>query len=387
MEQLESRYLLTAFDVLVFSKTSGFRHGSIPTGIAAIESLGTANDFSVTATENANHFTAANLANYEAIVFLNTINNVLNSSQEAAMEQYIQNGGGFVGVHSAAGTEPSWGWYGDLVGARFQSHPAIQQATVVVTDQTHPSTAHLPQQWVRTDEWFNYQSNPRGSVNVLATLDESTYSGGVDGADHPIAWYHDFDGGRSWYTGLGHTNASYAETNFLDHLLGGITYAAGQNAQTVSADFNQDGDTDGADFLQWQRGFGITSNATRNDGDANIDGKVDAADLGVWQTNFASSASLSALLSTPPNDIEQVFAFPESVTWKPADGEIFREEVVDFVVSENPSASVISAMALPSDLLELAFDFQPSTDNSERAEASLDLAFADFKDVASRLLS
>jgi glucose/arabinose dehydrogenase len=241
LEQLESRRLLAAFDVLVFSKTAQFRHGSIGAGVAAIQSLGATHDFSVTPTEDAGQFTLANLTNYEAVVFLNTTGDVLNETQQSAFEQYIQGGGGWVGVHSAADTEYSWNWYGELLGAYFQSHPAIQSATIVVADQVHPSTAHLPQQWNRTDEWYNYRVNPRGKVHVLATLDESSYSGGADGFDHPIAWYHDFDGGRAWYTGLGHTNGTYAEPAFRQHLLGGILYAAGQvpadGGATIDANF------------------------------------------------------------------------------------------------------------------------------------------------------
>jgi len=228
MEQLERRDLLAAFDVLVFSKTAGYRHSSIAPGIAAIQALGAAHDFGVVATENANAFTAANLANFDAVIFLNTTGDILNATQQVAFEQYIQGGGGWVGIHSAADTEYAWTWYGGLLGAHFQSHPEIQQATIVVADQVHPSTDDLPERWVRTDEWYNFQTNPRGDVHVLATLDESTYSGGVDGFDHPIAWYHDYDGGRAWYTGLGHTDASYSEPLFREHLLGGIHYAAGQ---------------------------------------------------------------------------------------------------------------------------------------------------------------
>lgn len=243
MEQLESRDMLAAFDVLVFSKTAGFRHSSIAPGIVAIQSLGAAHDFGVVATEDANAFTPANLANFDAVIFLNTTGDILNATQQVAFEQYIQAGGGWAGIHSAADTEYDWAWYGDLLGAYFQSHPAIQQATVVVADQGHPSTDHLPERWIRTDEWYNYQASPRGDVHVLATLDESTYSGGVDGFDHPIAWYHDYDGGRSWYTGLGHTDASYSEPLFREHLLGGIKYAAGQipsdGGATVDANFQK----------------------------------------------------------------------------------------------------------------------------------------------------
>ena len=215
------------YDVLVFSKTAGFRHSSISSGITAIQQLGAANNFTVTATEDATAFTSGNLAQYEAVVFLLTTGDVLNADQQSAFEGYIRAGGGYAGVHAAADTEYSWPWYGSLVGAYFSGHPAVQQATINVEDHDHPSTAHLDATWVRTDEWYDYGSNPRNAVNVLATLDESTYSGGTMGADHPIAWYHDYDGGRSWYTGGGHTDSSYSEPDFRAHLLGGIQYAAG----------------------------------------------------------------------------------------------------------------------------------------------------------------
>ncbi|SNY24788.1 ThuA domain-containing protein [Paractinoplanes atraurantiacus] len=217
------------YDVLVFSKTAGFRHDVIATGIQTIRDLGAANSFTVTATEDANAFTTSNLAQYEAVVFLNTTGDVLNSSQETAFESYIRGGGGYVGVHAAADTEYNWSFYGQLVGAYFSSHPAIQQVTARVQDRGHASTAHLPQAWTRTDELYNYSTNPRSTAHVLATLDESTYSGGTMGSDHPIAWCKTIDGGRSWYTGLGHTQASYSETNFRNHLLGGLRYAANRS--------------------------------------------------------------------------------------------------------------------------------------------------------------
>ena len=213
--------------VLVFSKTAGFRHDSIPAGIAAIRSLGRANDFSVAATENGKTFSPKRLSRFDAVVFLNTTGDVLASRQQAAFKSFIRDGGGWVGVHSAADTEYEWPFYGRLLGAYFQSHPAIQQAIVDVTDRAHPSTKHLPARWVRTDEWYSFRSNPRGSVHVLATLDESTYSGGTMGADHPIAWCHPFKGGRAWYTAGGHTIESYSEPDFRRHLLGGILWAAG----------------------------------------------------------------------------------------------------------------------------------------------------------------
>lgn len=213
--------------VLVFSATAGFRHDSIEAGVAAIEEAGEASGLAVTATEDAGAFTAGNLAQYDAVVFLSTTGDVLNDDQQAAFEQYIAQGGGYAGVHAAADTEYDWPFYGELVGAYFASHPEIQTATVVVEDHEHEATAHLPDAWERTDEWYNYRSNPRDSVHVLASLDEESYSGGTMNGDHPIAWCQEYEGGRSFYTGLGHTAESFADEDFLAHLLGGIRYAAG----------------------------------------------------------------------------------------------------------------------------------------------------------------
>nr|MDT0657493.1 ThuA domain-containing protein [Micromonospora sp. DSM 115978] len=217
------------YSVLVFSKTAGFRHDSIPAGITAIEQLGAANGFTVDATEDGAAFTDANLANYQAVIWLSTTGDVLDPDQQAAFERYIQAGGGYAGIHAASDTEYSWAWYGDLVGAYFASHPANQQATIKVEDHAHPATEGLPEHWSRYDEWYNFQSNPRGDVHVLASLDETSYTPGAGamGHDHPTAWCQDFDGGRAWYTGGGHTIESYAEPEFLAHLLGGIQTAAG----------------------------------------------------------------------------------------------------------------------------------------------------------------
>ncbi|MEV6983499.1 ThuA domain-containing protein [Sphaerisporangium sp. NPDC051017] len=210
-------------EVLVFSRTAGFRHDSIPAGIQAIKDLG----FKVTATEDPGAFTAANLAKYKAVVFLSTTGDVLNDAQQAAFESYIKAGGGYAGVHAAADTEYDWPFYGGLVGAWFASHPAIQPATVKVEDRAHAATAHLGPTWNRSDEWYDFRTNARTTAHVLATLDESSYSGGGMGKDHPIAWCKTYQGGRSFYTGGGHTAASFAEPEFRRHLLGGISYAVG----------------------------------------------------------------------------------------------------------------------------------------------------------------
>ncbi|MFE9607225.1 ThuA domain-containing protein [Streptomyces sp. NPDC006012] len=217
-----------SFDVLVFSKTAGFRHDAIPAGISTLQSLGQQNDFTVTATEDAGAFTPANLAGYEAVVFLSTTGDVLGDSQQSALQSYVDGGGGFLGVHAAADTEYDWPYYGQLVGAWFKSHPAIQQAVVKTEDRTHPATAHLGATWTRTDEWYNYRTNPRANVHVLQSLDESSYTGGEMSGDHPITWCHAQGGGRSFYTGLGHTTESYSDPAFRSLLLGAVRYTAGQ---------------------------------------------------------------------------------------------------------------------------------------------------------------
>jgi cytochrome c len=215
------------FTVLVFSKTTGFRHDSIPQGIAAIEALGAENGFAVETTEDAARFSDAVLARYKVVVFLNTTGDVLDTGEKAAFERYIRSGGGFVGIHSASDTEYGWPWYGRLVGTWFASHPQIQRATIHIANPDNPSMRGLPALWERTDEWYNFRGNPRGAVQILATLDEATYSGGAMGADHPISWCQTIDGGRSWYTAMGHTKESYDEPLFRLHLLGGIESAAG----------------------------------------------------------------------------------------------------------------------------------------------------------------
>ncbi|MET8577376.1 lectin [Streptomyces sp. NPDC005012] len=216
-----------AYGILVFSRTAGFRHSSIDDGIAALRELGAANNFTVDATEDAQSFTSGNLARYKAVVFLSTTGDVLNATQQTAFEQYIRGGGGYVGVHAAADTEYDWPFYEGLAGALFHSHPAIQSATVEVEDRAHDATAHLGGTWQRTDEWYNYRTNPRTTARVLASLDESSYSGGTMSGDHPIAWCKDYQGGRAFYTGGGHTDESYSEASFRRHVLGGIRWAAG----------------------------------------------------------------------------------------------------------------------------------------------------------------
>lgn len=222
-----------ASSILLFSKTKGFYHESIPSGISAIQKLGAQNGFQVDTSKNAGMFTDDNLKKYRAIVFLSTTLDVLNDEQQRAMEKYIQGGGGFVGIHAAADTEYDWPWYNKLVGAYFKSHPNnpnVRKAIVNVLDKSHPSTDELPDRWERSDEWYNYKDiNP--DLKVLAKLDETSYEGGENGDNHPIIWYHEYDGGRAFYTGGGHTKESFEDPVFVKHLLGGIEYAMGVAAK------------------------------------------------------------------------------------------------------------------------------------------------------------
>jgi PKD repeat protein len=233
-----------SFRTLVFSRTAGFRHSSIDEGHAALDTLADENGFQVDHTEDPSLFTPDILSHYDTVTFLMTTGDVLNEAQQGAFEAYIQGGGGYTGVHSASDTEYAWPWYGDLVGAYFISHPAgTPTATVGVEDQEHPSTAGLPDTYEKVDEWYNFKSpdflevgedpyNPRDGegIHVLANVDESTYNppgGGLHPDDHPVIWCQRYDGGLSWYTAMGHTEASYGEPEFLQQVLGGLETTAG----------------------------------------------------------------------------------------------------------------------------------------------------------------
>jgi len=216
-------------NVLVFSKTEQFRHSSIEPGKLAIMKLGQEYGFSVDTTEDSNVFVEKELKKYNVVVWLNTTGDVLNDAQQLEFNRFIQAGGGYVGIHAAADTEYDWPWYGKLCGAYFNGHPNdpnVREAFVRKVDHDHASCKHLPVDWKRFDEWYNFKDiNPE--INVLLNLDESTYEGGTNGENHPIAWYHEFDGGRAFYTGMGHSDEAFEEENFLKLIWGGIDYAAG----------------------------------------------------------------------------------------------------------------------------------------------------------------
>jgi len=194
--------------------------------LAALQHLASREAVPADHSENATDFIAANLARYRVVVFASTTGDVLDANQQTALEGFIGNGGGFVGVHAAADTEYGWPWYGQLVGAWFKAHPPGLQDT-----QVQPERDGRPRgmPWPIRDALYNYRENPRGRVQVVATVDERRYAGGSMGADHPITWCHRFGGGRSWYTGLGHDEAVYRNPHFLAKLRQGLRYAAGRS--------------------------------------------------------------------------------------------------------------------------------------------------------------
>ncbi|MCB7135005.1 ThuA domain-containing protein [Cellulosimicrobium marinum] len=251
------------YTILVVGETLGFRHSHIDNTTQALIELGADNGFTVDVwdppnsssgwwgagspgqpdlTMDSTPFTSTqDLQQYATIVFVSPVDNtnslnpatprLLDDAELAAFQGYIRSGGGFVGLHAATDTMHTVPWYSQLTGggARFASHPAQQTATMRVESPNHPSTAHLPAAWERFDEWYNYTTNPREDVHVLITLDESTYSPGNNamGEDHPLAWCHNFEGGRSWYEGAGHTDASWTDPLFLEHVLKGVQWTAG----------------------------------------------------------------------------------------------------------------------------------------------------------------
>ncbi|MFC7495978.1 MULTISPECIES: ThuA domain-containing protein [unclassified Nocardioides] len=233
------------YRVLVFTKAAGGQHPATAAGVAAIRELGQAQRFVVQVTNDARKFDEEHLKQYRAVVFLNTSGDVLNDAQQLAFERYFADGGGFLGVGSAVETEPGWQFYTELLGTRATGRTSVQPGTIKVADRTHDASKSLPEYWTRTDAWYSFDTNVRGKSHVLATVVEHVddlgsfeiqpwggrlegIEGATMGADHPVTWCKDWRGGRSFYTGLGNTAASFAEVDLRSHLGGAITWAAGQ---------------------------------------------------------------------------------------------------------------------------------------------------------------
>ncbi|GAA3506759.1 ThuA domain-containing protein [Streptomyces prasinosporus] len=216
--------------LLLYTRTTAYRHASVPDAVAAVRALG---EFEADHTEDPAVLERP-LDAYAAVVFLSTSGEVLTPAGRARLAAYVEGGGGFVGVHAAACTEEDWPYYGELLGARFDRHPALQPGRAVVEDRDHPATRHLPPVWEFTDEWYDFRTSPRPAVRVLVSADESSYEGGGMGADHPLAWCRGQGAGRVFYTALGHAAEAYADPAFRAHLRGGIAWAAAPGRQASS---------------------------------------------------------------------------------------------------------------------------------------------------------
>jgi uncharacterized protein len=223
------------FKVFLFTKTAGWHHESIHEGVAAIRKLAERNNFQVDWQENTDFVTEKNLEKYQVIIFLNTTADILNDEQQKAVEKFIQSGKGFVGIHSASDTEYGWPWYTKMVGMMFKIHPEQQTAYLRVLDHNFPGMERFPKKLLWTDEWYEFSAAKSTDLKFLVTVDEKTYNPNAKWGDnvgkgmgdfHPISWYHPYDGGRAFYTALGHIPATFSDQTFLDHIYGGIYWAA-----------------------------------------------------------------------------------------------------------------------------------------------------------------
>ncbi len=214
------------FRVLVFSKTAGFRHQSIPNAVTALKKLGVKHVFHVHASEDPKVLKEESLMKYDVWILVSSTGTMFDEETRASLQKFVQSGKGVVGVHAAADSEYDWPWYNQMMGAYFLAHPAQQTLRLEVVDQDHPATWHLPSSWLWTDELYEFRNiNP--DLNVLLKADESTYKVAKgNGDNHPMAWYHEFDGGRVFYTALGHVDTAWEDDDFMQHLYGGIWYAA-----------------------------------------------------------------------------------------------------------------------------------------------------------------
>ncbi|MEN8764529.1 ThuA domain-containing protein [Wenyingzhuangia sp.] len=250
--------------ILVFSKTEGHRHESIEAGKRAIERIANKKEWDVVFSEDAELLNPKDLSGFDVLFFLNTSGDILNESQQNAMQSFLTNGKGFIGTHAATDTEKDWEWYVNLLGATFASHPKRQTATLRINKKHgHPAVSHLNDEEVFFDEWYNFKNPVAQHVNVLATLDESTYSGKRMGGEHPITWYHHYDGARVFYTGLGHTIASYSDDRLLNQIEAGIEWASGKvNVKTLTSKWKPLLDDD--PFTNWDVFLGVPHGSVKN---------------------------------------------------------------------------------------------------------------------------
>ena len=220
-----------SLNVLVFSKTEGYRHDNIKIGVAGFRTLAAKKSWKMTTTEDASYFNNKFLSKVDVVIFFNTTGDVLNSSQEIALEAFIKNGGGFLGIHAAADTEYDWPFYQELIAAHFASHPRTQHARLIVHQETnHPAIGHLGNEWLLRDEWYFFKEPLKSHATLLMEVDDSSLSGKIPLIQvHPIAWAHEKFGGRAMYTGIGHTAEQFSDPVYLEHITRSIEWV-GENA-------------------------------------------------------------------------------------------------------------------------------------------------------------
>jgi len=216
--------------VMVFSLTRGFHHNSIKEGNDFFINLGKQQGIVMDTTTNAALFTDENLKKYAAVIWLSTTGDVLNPAQQAAFERYIQAGGGYVGIHAASDTEYNWPWYNDLMGGYFASHPGgrvsnVQNGKMITLDKKFPASAHFPDTFERKDEFYDFKSLKKDILNFIVRVDEKSYEMGKMGDFHPMAWYHEFDGGKAFYSNYGHTPETFSEPLMMEHFWQGLKWA------------------------------------------------------------------------------------------------------------------------------------------------------------------
>ncbi|HKH61022.1 MAG TPA: ThuA domain-containing protein [Flavitalea sp.] len=223
------------FKALLVTTTKGWHHESLHAGVLALQDLGKKNFFDVVLFENPNGFTDKYVEQFQVIIFLNTTGDIFDSAQQKVMERFIQSGKGYVGIHSASDTEYDWEWYTKLVGRMFHIHPAIQTARMNVIDTKFPGLQGFTGNKLFTDEWYEFGPEKTSGLNYILAIDESSYNAKVQwgakkgegmGQLHPVAWYHNYDGGRAFYTALGHVPTIFSDPIYLNHLYSGIFWAA-----------------------------------------------------------------------------------------------------------------------------------------------------------------
>ncbi len=222
------------FKVMLFTKTNGFHHTAINEGVDAIRTMSKKHHFAVDWHEDPTNFNDKNLEKYQVVIFLLTTGDILNEEQQMALTKFINSGKGFVGIHSASDTEYGWEWYTKMIGMMFKIHPQIQTARLNVIDANFPGMERMPNSFFWTDEWYEFGPRLNDNLNILLKIDETSYDPnakwgdnvGKGMGDHPISWYHDYDGGRAFYTALGHVPENYDDRLFVEHLYGAIYWAA-----------------------------------------------------------------------------------------------------------------------------------------------------------------